>query len=133
MEPPLELSEPLPGEPPLGPGIGSVAEPAPLLPPVGKLDDELLPEPDEDGDELPPGEPGEPELPLGGEDEGGLGMPPELGWVITDWVRQPDNNNAPVATNAAGTSSERFIMALPTSTRPGRAARLRQTRQPLEI
>lgn len=81
--------------------MGSVAVPPPLWPLLGKLDEELLPDPDEDGDELPPGEPVEPGLPLGGEDAGGLGSPPELGGVITVCDMQPDNSSAPVATSAA--------------------------------
>lgn len=100
-EPPPALSESLPGKPPLGPGIGSVAEPVLPLLPVGKLDDELLPDEDEGGDELPPGDPVEPGLPPDGEEEGGLGSPLLLGCVITDCVRQPDSSNAPVTTSAA--------------------------------
>jgi hypothetical protein len=100
-EPPPALPEPLPGEPPVGPGIGSVAEPAPLPLSVGKLDDEPPPDEDEEGDELPPGDPVEPELPPDGEDEGGPGSPLLLGCVITDCVRQPDRNSAPVITSAA--------------------------------
>ena len=102
-----------------------MAVPAPPSLSVGKLDGDPLLEPE--GDELPPGGL---ELPPGGDEEGGLGMPPELGWVITDWVRQPDNMSAPVATSAADTSMGRFIITLPATAMPGTAPRLQRNRQP---
>jgi hypothetical protein len=48
---------------------------------------------------MPPGEPDEPELLLGG-DELGTGMLGGLGWVMTVCDRQPDSSSPPKAATA---------------------------------
>ena len=88
----------LPCEPPFSPGCGSDA-----VDPPGLDDEELEVDPplldgDDVGGGVPPGDPDEPELPLG--EELGTGMLLGLGWVMTVCDMQPVSSSAPRAAAA---------------------------------
>ena len=65
----------------------------------------MLEEDEPDGEEVgggvPPADPDEPELPLGG--VLGTGMLLGLGWVMTVWDRHPDNSSRPQSDVAVAT------------------------------